>query len=233
MTRLIHVAACCLLVGPASAQVGFEAAERFHTQVLQPAMKVARGTNVAESKRLAPIVVAEFDKLHPTLQIGQVSDMQRLGRLYLEKKLLAEADLVLARGVDAWERAMGPAFPPLGLVYADLARARRLSGRPAEAENLLQRAHAIAGNDPTRDSDAYPIFVEAAALRRHHGDVAGAEELLRRMISFAEQMKGWEYVPNLIGVFEAYAEILDARGQAADARRYRSRAATIRRNYGQ
>lgn len=51
------------------------------------------------------------------------------------------------------------------------------------------------------------------------------------MVGLADAMRGWEYVPNLIPVFETYAAVLERRGQAAEARRLRARADRIRRNY--
>lgn len=43
-------------------------------------------------------------------------------------------------------------------------------------------------------------------------------------------MNGWEYVPNLVPVFEAYAALLNQRGESNMARTFITRAETIRKN---
>ncbi len=222
-----------LLAGPAAGQVSFEAGGRFHDRALRPAIQAVMQNDAPEARRLARVVLVEFDKLPSELQMGKVTDLQRLARMYLDRNLVAEADVLLTRGVSVWEAMMATPFSPLGPLYADLAKARRLSGNPTEADILLQRAQAVRGYEPTQsDPDAYPIFVEIAALRRQRGDVEGAETLLRRMIDFADRMKGWEYVPSLISVFDASGEILEQAGRIAEARELQRRAATIRKNYG-
>lgn len=229
----LAIALLCVLPCPVSAQPTFDGVERFHDAALRPAMQAVTKNDVVEARRLARVLLTEFEKLPPALQMGQVADVQRLSRLYLEAGLVPEADLLLTRVAAAWEGpVMNTPFSPLGPLYADLARARRLTGKLTEAEALLKRAQALRGTEPTQtDPDAYPIFVEIAEVRRLRGDADGAETLLRKMVGFSERMKGWEYVPNLIGVFEAYATHLEQTGRTSDARQFRSRANTIRKNY--
>ncbi len=211
---------------------GLEGVERFHEGALGPALAALAKRDTQEARRLAAVVLSAFEALAPQLRIGQVGDVQRVSRRYLDRGLAAEADMLLTRAAAAWEPVMQGPQSPLGPFYADLARARRLSGKVADAERLIQRAQTMRGTAPTRtDPDAFPIYVELAELRRLRGDVDGAAQLLLVMVGFADGMRGWEYVPNLIPVFESYAEVLEQRGQAVEARQLRARADRIRRNY--
>lgn len=220
------------VAGPQPAQMRMESVDRFHQRGLRPAMQAITAGNLPEARRLARIVLSEFESLSPEFQAGQVGDLQRLSRLYLSHQLVTEADLLLTRAVAAWEPVMRGPMNPLGPLYADLAKARRLSGKIGDADALLQQAQMLRGREPTpADPDAYLIFVEIAELRRQRGDADGAAQLLRTMIDYADRMQGWQYVPNLIAVFESYALTLEQAGRAAEARQFRGKASTIRKNY--
>lgn len=233
MTPLIATLALVTLTAQTPGAPGLEGPDRFQKEALLPAMQALAKDDRAEASRLARVVAVEFDKLPALIKSGQVGDLQRLSRLYMEKGLAAEAESLLARAVAEWEGLMlDTPFSPLGPLYADLAKARRLLGRLDNADALLQRAQKLRGSEPTpSDPDAYPIFVEVAELRRARGDLQGAEALLVRMVGYADRMKGWEYVPNLIGVFDTYAAVLEQTGRGQQAKPFRARAAAIRRNY--
>ena len=82
-----------LLTSSAAAQAPFEDAEKFHQEGLRPAIHAVVKNDLPEARRLARVLLAEFEKLPPVLQMGQVADLQRLSRLYMEKGLAPEADV--------------------------------------------------------------------------------------------------------------------------------------------
>ncbi|MGQ0734345.1 MAG: hypothetical protein ACT4QD_11885 [Acidobacteriota bacterium] len=96
----------CLLAQSAAAQPTFQELERLQDQALRPAMLAVSRDDLPEARRLARVVLAEFERLPPGLQIAPVGDLQRLSRLFIEKGLFAEADLLLTRAASAWEPLM-------------------------------------------------------------------------------------------------------------------------------
>lgn len=151
-----------LMAYPVAGQPTVPDVERLHDQALRPAMQALTKNDLLEARRLARVLVVEFEKFPPELQSGQGARLQRLSRMYVEKGLFAEADMLLTRAASAWEvPMMRTPDSPLGPLYADLAKARRLSGKPDDAYALLQRAQALRGTEPRQtDPDAFPIFVE-------------------------------------------------------------------------
>lgn len=160
------------VVQAAAQPPGLEGVERFHERALGPALAALATRDTAGARRLAAVVLSEFEALPPQLQIGQVGDVQRLSRQYLDRGLAAEADLLLTRAAAAWEPVMQGPRSPLGPLYADLARARRLSGKVGDAERLIQRAQTMRGTarpgaipTPSRSSSSSPNCGGSAATR--------------------------------------------------------------------
>ena len=230
---ILALASICALAppAPAASQPNLEeAASAFHRNGLEPAAAALAAKDAAEARRRAADVTRAFEALPPILRTAQTTSVQRLARGYMAMRLYDEAAALLDLSARALAAAGPMGNPSLALVLADMARARRLGGRPDGAEALLNRARALRGTAGGADSDAFPIEAELAELRRERGDLAGAEGLLRPLIAAADRMSGWEYVPNLVPVFEAYAAILNLRGDANTARTFIARAETIKRN---
>lgn len=233
LVMLLSLASCCPLAvpAPASAQLTFEeSASAFQRDGIEPAATALAAKDVAGARRRLTDVTRGFQALPQGLRIGQATNVRRLALGYMAIRLYDEAATLLELSVEALEAAVPAANPSLALALADLARARRLAGRLDDAEALLIRARTLRGTTAAADPDAFPIQVELAELRRDRGDVAGADDLLRPLIAAADRMQGWEYVPNLVPLFEAYAAILSQRGQSELARTFISRAETIRKH---
>jgi tetratricopeptide (TPR) repeat protein len=202
----------------------------FQRTGLEPAARALAVKDVSGAKRLVTDVTRAFQALPPVLQTGQATSVQRVARGYMDMRLYDEAFALLELSARALEGAGPAGDQSLALVLADMARARRLSSRPGDAEALINRAQALRGPTAVADPDAYPIRVEMAELRRERGDLIGADGLLRPLIAAADQMNGWQYMPNLARLFEAYAALLNQRGESNLARTFLARAETIKRN---
>lgn len=231
LSLLLALFCALAMPAPAAAQPHVEeAAARFQRNGLEPAAGALAAKDAAGARRQVADVARAFQALPPALRTAQATSVQRLARGYTAMRLYDEAVALLELSATALEAFAPVDNPSLALVLADMARARRLGGRPAEAEALLIRAQALRGTTVAVDSDAFPIQVELAELRRERGDLAGADSLLRPLVATAERMNGWEYVPNLVPLFEAYAALLNQRGESNLARPFIARAETIKRN---
>lgn len=214
-----------------AAQVNIEeSVAAFHRNGIEPASNALASKDASGARRLVENVTRAFQALPPALRTAQATNVQRLARGYMEMRLHDEAVALLDLSAKALDAAAPIGNQSLALVLADMARAHRLAGRSRDAEPLLNRAQALRGATVAADADAFPIQVELAELRRERGDLAGAESLLRPLIAAADRMGGWEYVPNLVAVFEAYAALLTQRGESNAARTFTARAETIRSN---
>lgn len=233
LAMLLSLASFCAFATsrPAAAQPNLqEAASAFQRNGIEPAAAALAAQDAAGARRRVTDVTRTFQALPPALRTGQATSVQRLARGYMAMRLYDEAAALLELSARALEGAAPMANQSLALVLADIARARRLGGRPGDAEALLDRAQALRATTGAADSDAFPIQVELAELRRERGDFTGADDLLRPLVATANRMNGWEYVPNLVPVFEAYAALLNQRGESKMARTFLARAETIKRN---
>jgi tetratricopeptide (TPR) repeat protein len=205
-----------------------QAADAFQRTAIEPAFRAVSARDIARARLLVATVTSGLQELHPTVRLAQVTTLQRLARGYIDIALYDDALTLLDAAAAALTPAGPVGNPTLALILVDMARTHRLSGRPDTAAPLIARAQTLrpsAGFDP----DAFPIQAELAELRRERRDLAGAETLLRPLIAAADRMSNWQSLPPLIPVFEAYAALLTDRGDAAAARAFTERAATIRR----
>lgn len=231
LTIFLSLALFCAFPRGAHAQPNIEeVAAAFQRSAIEPAAAALSAKDASGARRLVVDVTRAFQALPPVLRTAQATSVQRLARGYLELRLYDEAVALLELSATALDAVAPMGNESLALVLADMARGRRLGGRPDDAEALIKRAQALRGAKAAVDSDAFPIQVELAELRRERGDLAGADGVLRPLIAASERMNGWEYVPNLVPVFEAYAALLNQRGESNAARVFIARAQTIRKN---
>jgi tetratricopeptide (TPR) repeat protein len=208
-----------------------EQVDRFVQSNLLPASEDLKKGDLESAKRRIQAALKEAGRFPAEQLAGQPGAFQALARQCMDKGLYPEAEQLLRVSASIWEQTMGGEFQPLAAVYTDLARARRLQKRFSEADGLVRRALILRKKGkPDRDTDAYPAFYEQAMLHADQGRYADAERIMSDIAVAAENLSGWDQVPNLIPIYESYAQILRRNGRTAEGARYEARAGRIRAN---
>jgi CHAT domain-containing protein/tetratricopeptide (TPR) repeat protein len=146
----------------------------------------------------------------------------------LGRRKYAEAEPLLRKRLEAYERALGAGHPATAQGYNDLAASLDARGRYAEAEALYRRALAAwekaLGPDHPHTAAGYNNL---AACLYHRERYAEAEALFRRALAAREAALGPDH-PETARGYNNLAACLRARGRNAEAEALSRRAGAAR-----
>jgi tetratricopeptide (TPR) repeat protein len=169
----------------------------------------------------ARVVVAFADSAgiaEPTARL-----MDQLGRLFLNKASLTEAEPLMCRALAIDEVSFGAEHPNVARDLNNLAQLLQATNRLAEAEPLMRRALAI--DEASFGADHPEVATDLnnlAQLLRATNRLTEAEPLMRRVVAILG-----EHHPNSAGALSNLAQLLKATNRLTEAEPLMRRALAI------
>ena len=182
-------ALCCLglfnylAVAEAQADEG-----AFHRYIEQTRAFRLKG-EFAEANKAALSAVAEAEKSGRDANLA--TSWNNLGALYCDAGRYAEAEKLLRRALDLWDKVINSVHPEVPQGLNNLAVLYLRTGRVKEAEPLLVRVLEIREKTlPPDHKDIAEVLNNLGELHRDQGRYVEAEPLYRRAVGIWEKALG-------------------------------------------
>lgn len=159
--------------------------------------------------------------------LGDAQSLNNIGAIYLLKRKYTAAERAFLRSVDITIRALGPAHPDLTLTLVSLGETYTAMGRYSEADRQYERCLTILHslNPPLYGRTIRTLGLEGFNQMKEGNDSSAA-------LSFEEAIKVSRLAdvdePNLPGMLDIYADLLQKQGRLHDARDLRADANRMR-----
>lgn len=145
-----------------------------------------------------------------------------LAALYKRQGRYNEAAVRYARVIAFRERLLGPSHPDVALAINNLAEARRIEGRLAEAQALFERALALSASAEVRGA----VLNNLAEVHRTLGRYSSAERMLKEALAVKEELYGAHH-PQVAITLNNLGKLLEDCGDPASAEGLYARAVQI------
>ncbi len=153
--------------------------------------------------------------------------MNELGRLFLNKALLAEAEPLMERAVTIFEGSLGEQHTNVAVALNNLATLFQATNRLGEAEPLMERVVTIFEISLGEQHPNVAVALNnLAQLLKATNRLAEAEPLMRRALAIDEQSFGATH-PNVAIRLNNLAQLLQATNRLAEAEPLMRRALAI------
>ena len=163
----------------------------------------------ANFERAVAIRTKAQGQLHPEV----ATDLMNLGSIAYLQQDSRGAEAYYRRALEAAGAVLGPEHPDIALTQSNLARLLVERRAYAEAKPLLEHAIAVVTRERGETFDDLAFYFDNLALvRRGMGDLAGAEELLRKGRRAAELHKHRNLAPIMVDL----ADVRCARGDVKE-----------------
>jgi tetratricopeptide (TPR) repeat protein len=157
------------------------------------------------------------------------SAVERLGKLFVQKRITSKANDLLLRAVNGYTKILGAENEVTLRTISSRAEILTATGKLEEAEtSFLQVANGAERTLGTSDPMTWTAFQNLSAVQQKQGKFELTESTLRRVLGFIEKEGGHDH-PRAVRTVEALSSVTLLRGNYSEAVNLSLRALSARR----